>query len=77
LIFQTINAFILNNLSLKYQICTLSNCKDIGIRKFEFVAKTQFLCTLSMNGEKGRKNNVLKSYVYKRIREIKRKPDTK
>ena len=28
---------------LKYQRFTLSGCRDIGIRKFEFVAKTQFL----------------------------------
>ena len=32
-----------NNLSLKYHKFTSSGCKDIGIRKFEFVAKTQFL----------------------------------
>ena len=32
-----------NNLSLKYQMFTLSGCKAIGIIKFEFVAKTQFL----------------------------------
>ena len=32
-----------NNVSLKYQRPTLSGCKDIGIGKFEFVAKTQFL----------------------------------
>ena len=32
-----------NSLSLKNQMFTLSYCKDIGIRKFEFVAKTQFL----------------------------------
>ena len=31
-----------NNLSLKYQRVTPSGCKDIGIRKFEFVVKTQF-----------------------------------
>ena len=30
-----------NNLSLKYQRVTPSGCKDIGIRKFEFVVKTQ------------------------------------
>ena len=30
------------NLSLKYQRFTLSGNKDIGIRKFDFVAKTQF-----------------------------------
>ena len=32
-----------NKLSLKYQRCLPSGSKDIGIRKFEFVAKTQFL----------------------------------
>ena len=35
----------LNNPSLKYQRFTPSGCRarDIGIRKFEFVAKTHFL----------------------------------
>ena len=33
-----------NNLSLKYQRYTLSGCKEIGIRKFGFMAKNQFLC---------------------------------
>ena len=37
-----------NNLSLKYQRCWPSGCKDIGIRKFEFVAKTQFLSKTSV-----------------------------
>ena len=32
-----------NNLSLKYQRLETSGCKNIGVRKFEFVAKTQFL----------------------------------
>ena len=32
-----------NSLSWKYQRFKQSGCKDIGIRKFEFVAKTQFL----------------------------------
>jgi len=32
-----------NYLSLKYQKSTTSGSIDIGIRKFEFVAKTQFL----------------------------------
>ena len=32
-----------SNLSLKYQRFKQSGCKDIGIRKFEFMAKTQFL----------------------------------
>ena len=33
-----------NSLSLKYQRFTASGLKDIRIRKFEFVTKTQFLC---------------------------------
>ena len=33
-----------NIISLKYQRFTPAGCKEIGIRKFEFVAKTQFLC---------------------------------
>ena len=32
-----------NSLSVKYQRFTASGFKDIGIRKFEFVAKAQFL----------------------------------
>ena len=32
-----------NNQSLKYQRFTPSGWKDLEIRKFEFVAKTQFL----------------------------------
>ena len=43
LIFQTINSGRSNSLSLKYQRFTPSGCKDIGIRKCKFVAKTQFL----------------------------------
>ena len=39
---QTLNSVKSNNLSLKYQRITTSACRDIGIRKFEFVA--QFLC---------------------------------
>ena len=33
----------INKLNLKYQRLTLSGCRDIGIRKLGFVAKTQFL----------------------------------
>jgi len=33
-----------NNLSLKNEKFRASGCKDAGIRKFEFVAKTHFLC---------------------------------
>jgi len=32
-----------NNLSLKYLTFKTSGCKDLGIMKFEFVAKTQLL----------------------------------
>ena len=38
------NSVRINNLRLKYQRFAPSDCKDIGIRRFEFVAKTQFLC---------------------------------
>ena len=37
------NYVISINLSLKYQKCTPSGCKEIGNQKFKFVAKTQFL----------------------------------
>ena len=36
-----------NILSLKHQRFTSSGCKNKGIRKFEFVARTQFLCKAS------------------------------
>ena len=35
-----------NNLNLKYQRFTSLGCIEIGIRKFEFVSKTQFLSTI-------------------------------
>ena len=38
-----------NNLSLKYQRITSSGSKYIGFIKFEFGAKTQFICTM-LNG---------------------------
>jgi len=44
-IFQIMNSIILNNQSLKYQRFTRSDCKDIGLRRLEFVTKTQFLWT--------------------------------
>ena len=34
----------MNDLSLKYHRFAPLGCQDIGIRRFEFVAKTQFLC---------------------------------
>ena len=42
-IFQTMNYVRPNRLSLKYQGFPPSDYQDMGIRKFEFVAKTQFL----------------------------------
>ena len=42
------NAVRLINLSLKYQRCTLSDYKDIAIRIFKFVTKTQFLSVKSL-----------------------------
>ena len=42
MICQTNNSVISNSLSLKYQRFTPSGCKDIGVRKYKFVAKTQF-----------------------------------
>ena len=42
---SNLTSFRSNNLSLKYWRFTPSDCK-VGIRKFEFVAKTQFLCIL-------------------------------
>ena len=41
--FQIMNSVKSNNLSLKYKRLTLSDSKDKGVRKFQFVAKTQFL----------------------------------
>ena len=44
LICQTMNSFLLNSLKcLTNQSCTPWGCKDMGIRKFEFVAKTKCL----------------------------------
>ena len=42
LIFQTMNSVISNSLEYK-RFNTSSGCLDIGIRKYEIVAKTQFL----------------------------------
>ena len=35
----------MNNQSFRYQVFTPLGLQDIWIRKFEFVAKTQFLCS--------------------------------
>ena len=37
-----------NSLSLKYQKFTQAGCKDIVIRNFDFVTKTQFLYRIEM-----------------------------
>ena len=42
---QTMNSFRSNNLSLKYHRSTPPGCKDMGIGKFWFLAKTQFYST--------------------------------
>ena len=42
--FQSINYVLLNRLRLKVKMYPTSDCKDIGIITFEFVAKTHFLC---------------------------------
>ena len=42
------NYVISINLSLKYQKFTQSGCKEKGIKKFEIVAKTQFLSTITV-----------------------------
>ena len=48
LIFQTQTILTRRINSLKYQRSTNSGCKDIGIRKSEFLAKTQFLCMIKI-----------------------------
>ena len=42
--FQTMTFVRSKNISLKYQRFTTLGSKDIGNRKSEFVAKSQFLC---------------------------------
>ena len=42
LIFQTMYSARSDNLSLKYQRCTSSDCEDIGNRKLEFVTLNSF-----------------------------------
>ena len=40
--FQTIKSVKSNNLCLKYQSFTSSDCKDKGVRQYEFVADPQW-----------------------------------
>ena len=44
LIFQTVNS-VKSKFQMSSQRFTPSGCKDIEIRKFEFVANTQILCS--------------------------------
>ena len=59
-IFLNMNSVWYNNLILINQLFTLSGCKKLGIRKFEFVAKTQLI--FPMNGQK--KNMLLGTKFY-------------
>jgi len=45
LIFQNINYGEFSSVHLKYERLTHSGCKDLGTRKYLFVAKTQFNST--------------------------------
>ena len=51
-----------DNLRLKFQTFISSDCKELRIRKFEFVAKTQFhfICVLVTGG----KDTGLKPRIY-------------
>ena len=49
LIFQTMNYVRLSNPSLKYQRFTPTGCRDIGIRKFDFVAKNSVPLKTNLN----------------------------
>ena len=44
IIISAIHNYGSNDLSLQYQRITLSGCKEIGIRKLEFLTNTRFLC---------------------------------
>ena len=46
--YPNINSVRSNKLSLKYQRFIPTDCRDIEIRKFEVVTKTQFLKKLKM-----------------------------
>ena len=50
------------SLSLKYQKCSVSGCKDIGIRKVEFVAKTQFHSVQKLYNTTHQNNSAINSY---------------
>ena len=44
---------------MKYQRFTPSDCTDIRIRQFEFVAKTEFLFIIKFNKIKGKENGTI------------------
>ena len=46
------NSYRSTNQSLKYQRFAPSGCKNIGIQRFEFVAKSQFLSQITRAFEK-------------------------
>ena len=56
------NSVRLKSLSLKYQKFSVSGCKDIGIRKVEFVAKTQFFSVQKLYNTTHQNNSVINSY---------------
>jgi len=65
-----------NSLSLKYQGCTSSSCKDIGIRKFEFhnfksnFKGKPYLKIIDFQREKENAKNESKQTRFDRLREI-------
>ena len=60
------NYFISKSLSWKYQRIKPSGCKDEGIRKFEFVTKTQFLYNLEYIHRIYKKFDFKKSIYFQR-----------
>ena len=52
-----------NNLNLKYLSFTPSGCKYEGIRKIEFVAKTQFLKNNKSDKAKPSTNSVINIFI--------------
>ena len=61
---------------MKYQKFTPSGCKNIEIRKFDLVAKTQFLCTYVCLMEKnGVSEHVVSVKLFGFIKPGQTKPD--
>ena len=56
---------ISNNLRLKLQRFKPTGCKDIGIRKFQFVAKTQLLWSVTAERlKKGFRNGIYSLFSF-------------